>query len=227
MSLCRNTFLSLLHIGVITTTRAVFELPQFPDGSPWTLDISTSTDISNLSNYTTHWLMDQDPAGWGVGRFQIDFSIVVLTADCSSTRIPVYKTSGYYEACDTLDEIPIPSMGALEGHSSWSSSDGCSGDCHLLVYDELSGLLYESFDTDIDYNPSTGFPDSITSQCIVVWNTSYLYPPDGRGDGCTSADAAGFPISTLLFTADELGIDPRKHYVECGAHFYMFVMDKY
>lgn len=31
-----------------------------------------------------------------------------------------------------------------------------------------------------------------------------VYPDDGRGEQCTSADAAGFPMSTLLFTADEV-----------------------
>src|SRR5205814_1614939 len=31
-----------------------------------------------------------------------------------------------------------------------------------------------------------------------------VYPPSGRGDQCTSADAAGYPIAALLFTADEV-----------------------
>ena len=40
--------------------------------------------------------------------------------------------------------------------------------------------------------------------CLVVWNTSHEYPSNGRGEGCTSADAAGFPIASLLFTPYEL-----------------------
>ena len=31
-----------------------------------------------------------------------------------------------------------------------------------------------------------------------------MYPPEGRGEHCTSADAAGFPIAPLLFNADEI-----------------------
>ena len=31
-----------------------------------------------------------------------------------------------------------------------------------------------------------------------------VYGPSGRGENCTSADAAGFPIAPLLFTADEV-----------------------
>lgn len=194
---------------LIIISNGIFDLPSFPDGSPWTLDISNSTDINPKSDNITQWLESQ--GGWGLGRFQIDFSIVVLTADCSSIRIPVYQTSTYYSACDTIHEIPIPLNGALEGHSSWIDSIGCNGDCHLLIYDELTGLLYESFATEIFVNPLTGIPTNITTQCIVVWNTSYLYPANGRGDGCTSADAAGFPISTLLFTADELATNEINH----------------
>jgi serine/threonine-protein kinase len=33
---------------------------------------------------------------------------------------------------------------------------------------------------------------------------SLTYPPAGRGQDCTSADAAGFPIAPLLFNADEV-----------------------
>ena len=31
-----------------------------------------------------------------------------------------------------------------------------------------------------------------------------VYPPEGRGDHCTSADAAGFPMATLMPNADEV-----------------------
>jgi hypothetical protein len=35
---------------------------------------------------------------------------------------------------------------------------------------------------------------------------SLTYPPVARGQGCTSADAAGFPMSPLLFSADEVAV---------------------
>src|SRR5262249_34714970 len=46
--------------------------------------------------------------------------------------------------------------------------------------------------------------------CLAGWDTSRVYPPSRRGEQCTSADAAGYPIAPLLFTAHEVaagGID--------------------
>lgn len=37
-----------------------------------------------------------------------------------------------------------------------------------------------------------------------MWKLDFVYPDDNRGDHCTSADAAGFPIAPLLFNADEV-----------------------
>jgi serine/threonine-protein kinase len=44
-----------------------------------------------------------------------------------------------------------------------------------------------------------------------VWDTSRVYGDTGRGDQCTSADAAGFPIAPLLFTADEVAAGEIDH----------------
>jgi serine/threonine-protein kinase len=38
-----------------------------------------------------------------------------------------------------------------------------------------------------------------------------VYPPSGRGEQCTSADAAGYPIAPLLFTADEVAAGSIDH----------------
>ena len=38
----------------------------------------------------------------------------------------------------------------------------------------------------------------------MKWHLKAIYPAEGRGDHCTSADAAGFPIAPLLFNADEV-----------------------
>jgi serine/threonine-protein kinase len=40
--------------------------------------------------------------------------------------------------------------------------------------------------------------------CLAIWDLNRIYPASGRGEQCSSADAAGFPIAPLLFTADEL-----------------------
>ena len=46
---------------------------------------------------------------------------------------------------------------------------------------------------------------------MAVWDLTRIYPPSGRGEGCTSADAAGFPIAPLLFNADELASGSINH----------------
>src|SRR5262249_19627493 len=38
-----------------------------------------------------------------------------------------------------------------------------------------------------------------------------VYPASGRGEQCTSADAAGFPIAPLLFDADEVAAGQVDH----------------
>ena len=44
-----------------------------------------------------------------------------------------------------------------------------------------------------------------------MWDLNRVYPPSGRGEQCTSADAAGFPIAPLLFNADELASGRINH----------------
>lgn len=46
--------------------------------------------------------------------------------------------------------------------------------------------------------------DDITAQGFFVWDLAKAYPETLRGDQCTSADAAGFPIAGLTPTADEV-----------------------
>jgi serine/threonine-protein kinase len=47
--------------------------------------------------------------------------------------------------------------------------------------------------------------------CLAIWNLDRIYPASGRGEQCTSADAAGLPIAPLLFTADELAAGSIDH----------------
>jgi serine/threonine-protein kinase len=52
---------------------------------------------------------------------------------------------------------------------------------------------------------------SFEGGCLAVWNTNSSYTDTLRGDQCTSADAAGFPIAPLLFTADEVAAGEIAH----------------
>ena len=133
--------------------------------------------------------------GFGNGRFQIDFSIAVLTADASAPYRSFTPTGDFYSLDCDLAPVPVPLSGALEGESGYSCVG--DGDCHLIVLHEPTNRLYEMWRADITDGVFRG-------GCLAIWNLDRIYPASGRGEQCTSADAAGLPIAPLLFTADEL-----------------------
>jgi serine/threonine-protein kinase len=53
--------------------------------------------------------------------------------------------------------------------------------------------------------------DAFRGGCLAVWDMSRVYGPLGRGEQCTSADAAGYPMAPLLFTADEVAAGSIDH----------------
>ena len=61
----------------------------------------------------------------------------------------------------------------------------------------------------------------IEGLCLAVWFLDADYPPEGRGEHCTSADAAGFPMAPLMFNADDdpaLGGVGGRLYVRPASH---------
>lgn len=173
-------------------------LPRFPPQAVWYQDVSGAPLRSN-STQMLNWLEQQ--GGWGTntasdpGRFQIDFSLSVLRADASSPTAPLVQQPGYWlPDCDGVQPVPLPTGGNIEGSANYTC-DIDESDCHLLVVRD--NALYESYNTTVD-------DEGVHSMCLAVWNLAAAYPPEGRGDGCTSADAAGFPIAPLLINADEV-----------------------
>jgi serine/threonine-protein kinase len=141
--------------------------------------------------------------GWGnQDEFQIDFSIEVLTADASTPRQSFTPTGDFYSPdCDQMP-VPVPAGGNLEGEVGYECAG--DGDCHLIVHAAHEQRLYEMWRANIVGGQFDG-------GCLAVWDTSMVYPDTGRGDQCTSADAAGFPIAPLLFTADEVAAGTIDH----------------
>ena len=140
--------------------------------------------------------------GWGTGRMQIDFSIDVLAADASTPHLAFTPTSDFYSPdCDHVP-VPVPANGNLEGETGYVCTTG--GDCHLLVHDTAGAKLYEMWRANI----ASG---SFTGGCLAVWDLAATYTDTLRGDQCTSADAAGFPLSPLVFTADEIASGHLDH----------------
>jgi len=181
---------ALLLTGVAAP--AVQATPRFPPGAIWNQDISTQAADPNSAK------MIAASIGWGTGttQFQLDFSMHTLyTAGQATTSIALVKEPGYYlPDCDTGVSVPLPATGAIEGSSNYSC-DIANNDCHLFVVD--GNTLYESYQTTVD-------TAGLHSLCLVKWRLDLVYPQNGRGDGCTSADAAGFPMAPLIFGPDEV-----------------------
>jgi hypothetical protein len=90
--------------------------------------------------------------------------------------------------------VPVPAGGNIESEAGYACTG--DGDCHLIVFDPSANKLYEMFRANITSTFQGG--------CLAVWDARASYSANLRGNQCTSADAAGFPIAPLLFTADEV-----------------------
>ncbi len=171
--------------------------PRFPLQAIWHQNISqapvhpqSSSMITSLTNL----------GGFGYGRMQIDFGMrIVRAAPAAPTRsiIGFPSASEYYlPDCDAIGSlIPVPANSAIEGSANLAC-DNNNEDCHLLVVQD--NVLYETYRAN--GSGSTG----LQAQCLITWKLDRIYPDNGRGEHCSSADAAGFPIAPLLFNADEV-----------------------
>lgn len=176
-------------------------IAYFPPGSIWSKDVREAP-VDPHSDATLQWLASA--GGWGTGRMRVDFSLRVLQADSSTPRVPFRPSAGFYSPdSDVVPSLPLPVGGGMEGQAGYRCPVE-QQDCHLIVVDRSRNLLYEAMSANYDGN-------AVTAVGLAVWNLNRVYPPSGRGDQCTSADAAGFPIAPLLFNADELAAGHIDH----------------
>jgi serine/threonine-protein kinase len=174
--------------------------PYFETAMFFNQDVSAATK-STKSDAMIAALVAE--GGWGNGNvMQIDFSIDVLTADASTPHEAFTPTSDWSGPdCDT-DPVPVPAGGDVEGNPGYACLD--DGDCHLLVNDTAGKKLYEMWRANI-----TG--GTFYGGCLAVWDETRAYGATLRGDQCTSADAAGFPLSPMLINADEVAAGQIDH----------------
>ena len=163
----------------------------FPPDAVWYRDVSTAA-LDPESSAVVAYL---DRVGWGLGRMEIDFTIQVLEAAADTPLRSFTPTADFFSPDCDLEPLPVPPGGALEGEVGYECRG--NGDCHLIVADRSRMKLFEMWRADIR-------GDSFRGGCLAVWDMTKVYPPSGRGEQCTSADAAGFPIAPLLFDADEV-----------------------
>lgn len=190
----------------------------FPPGAVWYEDVSNAP-VSPESDAITAWMEQHEPPnGWGTGVMKVDFSIVAVDVPAGTAKRTFQTVDGYYYVpdCDNAP-VPVPAGGAVEetygtptdfsgpftGYNCYGFPDGA--DCHMLFVSRSEKRLYELYHATID--PS----DVFSGGCLAIWDISTVYGPDGRGQQCTSADAAGFPIAPLLFTAEEIKAGEINH----------------
>jgi serine/threonine-protein kinase len=170
----------------------------FPDGAPWYQDVSTAA----LDRESAAVIAYLDRVGFGLGRLQIDYSLEVVEAPANTPLQPFETTEDFFTPDCDHQPVPVPPGGALEGETGYECRG--DGDCHLIVVDRSRQRLFEMWRADIRNGRFRG-------GCLAVWDMARVYPPSGRGEQCSSADAAGYPITPLLFTADEVAAGSVDH----------------
>ena len=182
--------------------------PRFAWGSVFQQDISAApVHPQSASMIATNMGIcggDSSGCGFGVGRMQIDFSIEVMHADGSAPTRPIAEHAVYnhYYApdCEPIGTaMPLPDDGRIEGSTNYAC-DNENNDCHLIVVQ--GNTLYEAYSANV--GPDVAAATQVDALCLATWKLDAVYPGTLRGDHCTSADAAGFPIAPLLFNADEI-----------------------
>ncbi len=191
-----KTGLLLICIAVCLEVNAA-PPPRFPPQAVWHQDISQAPLHTDSTAMINSW---NGLGGFGFGRMQIDFSFnIVRAAPGAPTRsIVAFPNAGEYYSPDCEapgTSMPVPTNSAIEGSSNLVC-DNNNGDCHLLVVQE--NTLYEA------YRANASGTTQLQAQCLAVWKLDRVYQASNRGEHCTSADAAGFPIAPLLFNADEV-----------------------
>jgi hypothetical protein len=190
----------------------------FPDNA-WFYEDVSAAPVAPDSNAITQWMVaESGPGGWGTGEMRIDFSIVAVDAPAGTEKRAFELVDDYYYVpdCDTAP-VPLPPGGYVEDYpqdppdpnDQWAGYD-CSGfadgaDCHMIVVSRSEQRLYEVYHATIDDT------DTFYGGCEAVWSTATAPTGDGRGQQCTSADAAGFPIAPLLFSAEEVKAGEINH----------------
>jgi len=192
------------HIAKARAARvgsAASPAPFFPTGAVWTQDISNAP-LDPASDAIIQWLAKA--GGWGTGRMRVDFMIRVLQANASTPKVPFRPAKEFYaDDSDQVSSVPLPEGGGMEGQSGYRCPVG-QEDCHYIVVDRDDRKLYEAWSANYDGK-------ALTATILAIWDLSRIYPPSGRGEQCSSADAAGFPIAPLLFNADELAVGHIDH----------------
>lgn len=180
--------------SLTSTIGPYFTTPMF-----FNTDVSTAPKAANSDRIIAALAA---AGGWGnANTMQVDFDIDVLTATSATPKVAFTETEDWYGPDCDGGTVPLPSGGNVEGETGYACTN--DGDCHLIVNDPANHKLYEMWRANIT--------DQFYGGCLATWTTNQTYSRPLRGMECTSADAAGFPIAPLLFTADEVKAGAINH----------------
>jgi serine/threonine-protein kinase len=183
---------NMVDAGVVTPPGAAAAGPYFKTPMFFNQDVSAAPDAVTSAAIIANLAA---AGGWGNNNtMQIDFGLDVLTAPPGSPMRTFTPNADFYSPDCDHTAVPVPPDGNIESETGYACTG--DGDCHLLVFDPSSNKLYEMFRANITSTFQGG--------CLAVWDARASYSANLRGNQCTSADAAGFPIAPLLFTADEV-----------------------
>lgn len=176
----------------------------FPCDSPWYRDVSALPVASESAGLLA---AISSRGGWGLSNhFQISFDFALIHGDATTSK-PVYvqpkdasDRNAYYAAESDLISggrgwsVPTPPGGQLEGDANYYCPKDANGvnleDCHLTVVDDARHLLIELYGASLDDASGRWYATQES-----VWNLNAHYTGAERGLGCTSANAAGLPMS--------------------------------
>jgi hypothetical protein len=139
----------------------------------------------------------------GSGEYGIPINVVPETQ-------PLVDVSFSYDDESDPGPYPFPVPGEdtfeIEGHSP----ESCDGDCHLLVVQSGTCMLYEGYACEYQR-------DSWDCGSGAQWDlTQNSYGQ--RPDGWTSADAAGLPITPGILRYDEVLAGAVRHAIRFTVH---------
>ncbi len=171
----------------------------FSADAPWNEDVSALSP-SEESDSIVSWLASH--GGWGTSNtLRIDFGLRVMSAGPQTPFLPFTPSEDFYEPDCQNVPFPVPRGGSIEEETGYECQS--DGDCHLLVIHEPTRKLYEMWRADMTHGFQGG--------CAAVWDLDAPVGPSGRGEQCTSADAGGFPVAAMTFTADEVASGSIDH----------------
>ena len=207
----------------------------FPCDSPWYRDVSA---LPAAGESATILSAIQSRGGWGLSNhFQISFEFALIHGDASTRRpVSVQPRSSsdrnvyYPDESDLVApgrgwSVPTPAGGELEGLSDYHCPMDGNGvlqqDCHLTVVDDARHLLIELYGASYDDAQGRWFATQES-----VWNLQAHYSSAERGLGCTSANAAGLPLSPGVIGLRETAREARDNGVLHHALYFILPPDR-